>query len=1688
MPHTRFQMIFLFIKVLWQKFIQGHVQINLYDLLDQFPLVWQLNLQVKSNPYYVFQADIATGKLMPESLDKAEESYFALFKSTLASFPILGPPALQTADEVLFDMDKLPASVFSQDFVTQALKEVRKLALHPSGLQVKQSPETLGYALRFILMLRGQTPARYHAALDQTLGLLAPPYFESGKHINLKALLSREQIKICVQALKNADPAYYAAHAPMLLADQDPVQYPADLSRKQFFISKRSGMDRYAQLIPPILSAFRQHNEGKTQDFYLSRDPSKVASSFCQLYATVVNKTPADEEFKKTHMSLKALTDNPADQSYLGNLVDFMDLLFEIKAQRPGLQLPAWPTLQYPKKPKKSSETENSRIEEVYRISDKEFETFFAAVSEVMKKEYPTLAANCLDPTPVAEVERRTLERRLQEASHFIKAEQIPLDQVDAAGLEKLLASTPSTPLAEKIYQPQVADCLFTDADIKDYFEEQPDQRLIDDAPFRKLKNHTEASVRTQAQVWIKKIDNYNQAVREGKIKQRCFKNAASYEKVKAMAQTKKEALDKSLTAQKQKILELISPPKNALWGLEVQAGYDRVITWDELYLYCLQGYDDQMSRKLGPQVDKALLNRELRDYFKLEAAAKFLAKAQDELDLVGKEKLLQSPGSVEKIFDFLTRCRGFNAEAHPQLLVLEALLGIVLTEEQLNLVWDFIKDPSAIRRSKTGTGKSTVILLLTGLLKANGSNLVTLKFLDPLFHENLKRLQSLLGGVLKKRVTPMLFDMRTPLVIQKTSPEGVQRESVFKRMYESAMTTILDKGILVSNRNSLPLLEAKLIALVYKLSNMPETEAADPMEMEHVKWLSKLVFLIKNKQEELYDEHDKFLAPKEELHLRLSGHLLNPDFVWETILEIYDHLLEDPHLQLKQNTQAEGLNSKREEALKRLADQLAIQWAEKLSLNKEQQIQLQQYFKGENEEILTHLDKTSASNKEDLIKLDQIALVKDMLLMFLPLALSKAANKGYILSEDKVKVIPCEYTNKGHEGAEIEDIRERTAYTCQHYHQRGVAFEYFKSWLDQLAREAHKEIDRDDKKTLTQTEAEKRFKSFFPKETLSNLFAKDYQRLHAQVNKDPKMVRKFLADLLPKLEISGKRISIDAHNKVSMSKASAGTSATDGCKKGYNRQFHHESEEGNMIDATMLARFAQRGSTAKPPLTFNPAFPKDLIPELLGQDPSLRVVIDGAGALWGVEAQEAAEQLKSKTSLPAVGYFDAKGTVKYAGQEQAELKDKGQVFPHDQARGAHVVLSVGLPAVLLADGRKSLEELLQNEGRLRNPDQQMRLGVPVESGLTNGGELIARSVETGALNNSEDIYRSKKQEPRDIVRREMLDNLLQHLVAERYQEAFALSRQYQPENILVVEKGSEEWRTPGKYYEKNKHIQRKNESPIKVLTELKNDYKTIAERHALKVAQAQLDRIQYEPLAGEMPHDVYGSQAPILDREVAIETELQLQAETELSVEMDTELNEEQVVENQDEAPYYLGWRKHNMPTFKIHSYQAALHPAYDPELDFTENFLPLYRKTWAPPIHQREAHDLKQNRLHFIGFEGDHLVAYDELDALERKVDCYYDMKLRRVFSAKYPIPPLTAKQIHLIAQMRFEDGQYTGYSPEEESALFEWIKGWQDPAGLEHYFKQQVLKNRPQDKVRYPFSQLKGIFDKIHTSRIL
>lgn len=1500
-----------------------------------------------------------------------------------------------------------------EDALEMATGAVTKMIGKPSLVAEANYPELVALLLQALFALRRQAHLAERGKFELLIGIVARAYFEIGKHLSIDAELSPEDNEFALQCLK----------------EQGVLNQPSGLNRQVQIAPLRQSL---AEIAAVASSSLYGHESPKMEALIYSKSPRMLARGFDQIYEIL--RGPSDTlRWQQMKYTICVIGEGVCP------LMDYLRWLFDQKSPELPL-LPdslgdlrryiSWNDPQYDLLSRKRHNAEIALREFILKLPTR-----------------PEIGSG---------------------GAHFNRSSNIPQithhqNRESIEDLERKIQFANSIGLTLSVLDSGFA--LFSSEEIGGIFSET---RSVAIFPFStgSLSRHPEPSVQKMGREMNDRLTAYQQ--------NRVIRKISDFSRAKELLTEKIGKLTIEAEAKKQGVQALLDRSANSFSSIEKIGNRHPQITWEELRIGFLQNQLEPIVGKMRG-VDEGAMKAALHQFFHAETLRKHALFVQKELEVIEKEGLAASSESAEKMYQLLARQRGYDANLSPELLVLEDSLGFLMSGRQIKMVERLIRDPHALAQAVTGAGKTSVIMTMLGLLKADGTNLVTLKFLDPLYPENRRHLEKHLGAIMRKKITPLIFTSKTEI----KKKDGT---SLFKEMYEDLLNTILQRGCVITNRRTMPLLEEKFISLI---------DRGDVSDREHIYYLGKILQLMRQRQECIYDEHDKALYPRDEIHLALGAESNPPQFAIDTIRQVFEELILDPRV--KANTQADMKEEERRQLLSEVADRLGQKWA-RAGIDAGL---FSSYFKGESSKLLKQIDQLSKEEQ------DRVVLTKDLIITYLPLTLSQTARQKYILSnEDHVSVIPCEYTEVPREGSQFDNVVERLTYTAQYYYQKGVSVQYFNKWIEEVRVQGFKELQEDRAiSSLNDTHAGRLFKSFFPNERLEASFTDNQVKaLVKQIALDSNLIGRFLNLIMPQIRIQRRKVSVDAQNQVSMSRASAGISATQGCELGLHPSFHR-AQDAEPIVEEMFIRFLERTAGAEP-IRYQASRPTEIIRQLRHHKQEIGVVIDGAGALLGVSAEMAARQiLADRNDLDAVSYFDETGKIGICGRDTHDLTRKGHHYSHPQSRGADVKLSPSLLAALIAgSGRDSLEVLLQNIGRLRHPDQKALIAVSEESQIRTVEELSCRAMSVQALENSDNLFRSERQKMRDAVRRNMIDQILEAVCQKNVEKCLSLFNSYASTNLLVSEK-IENWNEPGLYARTHCEIQRRDKDSVQTLKEEHAYYTQMAKKYGLQDALTFLTSYQPRQLEADLPRTVWNNQSIITGQQAEVETEQQQEAETEVqTVSMEEVYFRESAWYSPDEGGYKIN-------TLQNHLYEDSTGRQL---IYFSCDFVPIGNSS-------RKQYDRVQNRLHHIVIKRENrgmfssgnwmFAACDIREAAyygnNPSPDLYlYDVKLKKFYGKE--IPPSLRTDFHLaIAQHKFNDGLYrkSDYLSAEWDALEKWLR--EAPRKVselqsggnysivelnakykEKFFTTQILRNRPKDLEWYKArSDLRQLFMKIY-----
>jgi hypothetical protein len=579
---------------------------------------------------------------------------------------------------------------------------------------------------------------------------------------------------------------------------------------------------------------------------------------------------------------------------------------------------------------------------------------------------------------------------------------------------------------------------------------------------------------------------------------------------------------------------------------------------------------------------------------------------------------------------------------------------------------------------------------------------------------------------------------------------------------------------------------------------------------------LRKILILLKNRADEMQDEFDGPNRPIHRIQLQslLDKGALPAAFLVDESLALYDLVLADQKLCLRENLQGDLPEQERDAARERIAAQvIQAKWGQSGVPAQE----LQEYLMGRDEKVLSRIKETWSARDRDVL-----AFYKDQLSSFLKLTLGYSDKTRYTYSDDGKRVIPCDKGVK-HNEAVFGTILEKINYTCQVHYQEGVHKEVFKDWLARLQKDA--ESSRDSAVT--------RFQEMFPTRAFDQLASYPISDLFKEVNQDTRKIRIFLEEHLRQIRVSGRVVSMDPQNIVSMNRTVSGVSATLGCPDAIHKQFEVDRETSQAIQAEMIYRLAGRMSGAL--LSYDPRNPKKMLVEA-NKNPTFCAVIDGAGAFRKYEPASVAVHLKVNVNdaLANVGYHDEEGTVRRQGKQETSPRERtGFYFAEGYTRGSDISLPADGTAVMTINSNGTLEDLNQEEGRMRLPGQKVMMAKSslAEKEIKTLGDVLQTKIAFSARKQAEDLFRSKKQELFRVVRDAIRTELFNY--DDTQLEAFL--DLFMAHEDRFITPASSTYDTEGSYFSMNGAIKKADQDPLAVLNGLKGELIALCSQANLK-------------------------------------------------------------------------------------------------------------------------------------------------------------------------------------------------------------------------------------------------------------
>lgn len=1663
---------------------------------DPIAKSWTLKSHPSNQEFWIYDVDQA-------SLAYSEITGTSIAPYTYLAFLSLISHQPEKSLEFLQRINKFPGQIGREDF--DGLKKYVDCGLN--------HPDAIALRLHAALAGRKKTSGEEKKYFEEAILSLYKQYANFGGKISGVLRIDPVTEAACLINLEGSD--YYNANAALLTNRTEKRVMKVGQFHGSFFESRQACKKNLSDFTEKLNSQLSANTPTKYD--FATKNLQQLGVKFAEIYSIVSASSLSSKDFKEVEATLLSLPQeswgsNPSDQKekkeeFLPVLQNYLIRVLDIRQKNSSLIFPAFPKLV----PLPEDHNDGSNYEEKHRINEQNNKTLGDFLQELEKlivdeeKLHPNakLADPILiDPEFDHEKARKDLEALLK--NYLEKNPDMFIDEFAIDELEHFMKEVKPQSLNIKL-DPTIGHALATKEELAPIFNISKVQEIFPETDFSDLKQSSKASLKLAAETLEAEI-TLAKNIRAQKKTMDFVKGEASRVALEKLLSDKKKAYTLKQEQMHQEILKLIQEKTSPAYLVQQKAKLKKVVELETLLKHFLQNDLRSLEADLPQGTDFNKIEEALGNYLLASTDLQRLDSALEEVKLLSPEKDGATPMSITNIYQLLLNERQYNPNENPHLLIFEYFTGYLLREGQLKMVQGLLEKPNCFKQAPTGVGKTTVILVLLALMMADGKNLVSVNFPKHLFKDNLNDLQKKLGRIFERNVYALEFNMSTPTVVHDSKGHA---SSLFKKMYHDLLKVSLSKGVVATTLESQQALEQKWIYLMNQLAQLAPHEV-DPLDEEHLVYLTRILDLKRKQEYTIFDEMDKALSEREERHLRFGTGKPVPEFMWKTTLDLYDLLLKDPDLGLQRNIQGEVLDEKaRAKIILRIAEKTADDWIIKTGLSDALKSDFVNYFMGENEDLLPQIQHLSPEDK------DKIALLKDQFFTFLPLTLSKTCNVRYIRSKDNVHTVPCLAGDIPRESAEFEQILERLNYTIQDHYQVGEKEAFIRQWIKDKKQAAETAVVNEVYATVDETPDAKVFEQYFPGRKLSLILDGHIPELIDEINSDPKRIRSFLELSLQKMEIYSEKISCDGHNLISMFKTACGASATLGATLAMPRVIDTKdaSEKGatGKMALSLLMKNKNPDGTLPKMMHYDPEHPEKLIPQTMEQDSNFQIMIDAVAALHGVPFGMPSQQLLDHQPKNGpiqgitIGFEGScqkvhtrKGIVlpEVAGYKPAQL---GGFFDEAGSRGSDFKMARGR-ALITAHSRQEFEAVLQAAGRLRLDDQEIGYTTPQSDPTLDALDLLKRSLENSVDKNADEIFRGKKHELRNMVRTEMIKTLLETF---NNQGVFAMVDQFQDtykeHNILITEDKTD-LSVPGTYFALHHKINKINRDPVQELESVRQKSQGIAKTAGLKSAEEQLSELQYPAeVITNLPDKVASIATPLTGQDVEVET--QVEVETELDINSSPK----------SEVTNYRPWVPSYSEEFCIHNLNSV-NSAYSPLLGATENFIPLGRESQGLSKQwHRKAHDSAQNPVRYIQVntqagEIKGVLLIDTLEFSEMKTQkhssyglydkhggkifgwsslmgySYYDLRLN-----KFVLGPLSqshaalhqSKEWHeLLAQVRFFDGQFDRYKPEEIDALKAWLAK-QDPIEMEKYFKNTILNHRPEDRQKYPYSPLCKIF---------
>jgi hypothetical protein len=781
-----------------------------------------------------------------------------------------------------------------------------------------------------------------------------------------------------------------------------------------------------------------------------------------------------------------------------------------------------------------------------------------------------------------------------------------------------------------------------------------------------------------------------------------------------------------------------------------------------------------------------------------------------------GKQRYPDFQRNLAEITRIGNAKREYSVASHPEYLVFEYYMDILLRNDQVVNIEKLAESGGSVMEMIMGSGKTSVLLPLMAIRKADGKTL-------PLLIMPRHMLGSM-ASELQQRLKDGFNQLIDVLEFKRKKRSFAELERIEERVIQALSKK---KAVLMSDSS----LKTFFLEYVEHWTDKIDRINLNPNEIQNAEQNRKGVLdayrrifsLMNGSVDLILDEVDLLLDVLKTHHFTTGeGESIHPD-VLQTTADFYQWVVDHPELQMKWNFKSSHSDKANpltaahyEEFKKKVVDKIAEgKFAHEIlgsfleNLNVWQKKQLSAYLGGKSAD-LSFLDKAPSKVKNTL------AVVKEELNTFLPLTAKKQVNEHYgpIPEKDarpghsKHMAIPYHGSNNPMVRSEFGTDLEIINYCIQLHLAQGISKELIREKVVELkeamVKERQKNIPDVKNQGLLGFE-----KIRGPHDmSLTHIKEEDLEKIQLHVNGNRRLQFEFIRSMiLPNLKVYNRQLKTTAHIFPLLSNLVRGCSGTLWNSLSYPLAFK-EKISSSTEPITLLTLWDEKEKVIDLPSGISPLNmdAKERIRQFL--EPMIQKtkgsVIDLGGVFRGIPNIEVAKvfkQILGKENKKGIVYLNEKDQVMVLMPQNDQpilLKESGlgkrellAYWDQQHTTGIDITVSPTMKATLTVSVHTMMRDLLQAVWRLRGlgkgqkiefailpEDKEMiveilnkQLGLKIDPNQLTLKELFLYAKYIEAVRQGDDNFRALRQKLDAILIEPVLKALLAKNTSEEILE-----------------------------------------------------------------------------------------------------------------------------------------------------------------------------------------------------------------------------------------------------------------------------------------------------------------------------